>query len=911
MNLSPNSLFHRMKLFLLWLSVALLLPLDLYGRDGDTLTVQTFSFDSISTRRARFQFPDDAKSWAKILMYYTLQCDSATTGDPYPCGEWDVTTHTYVFKHTGRYDSTLHTHPYFKVNGESPRTFAYSDEPRYYYYVGWSDPEGTVQRDADDHYARFDGEDYIEVPPEAVQDLDSAFTISMWVKGDAAKQPQNDNLLEAADRGGRVLNIHLPWGTSEIYFDAGGRLGGNNNRLTKSADKGEYAGRWNHWAFTKDVSSGMQRIFLNGKLWHEAGNMTKPIEAIDRFIIGANSGANGGFYAGSVDDIRIWNVALSEDEIADWRFRRIDESHPNYDNLKVNYTFDSGQGDLIVDSSPNVYHAKSSGQPHVIRYGLMGESDYKPGVDAVIGIDSVIAPKVTVQFFDDVYNPEKLTSAKDFWAAYDYYFDRSGNLLREVAVEEPELLENDEHTYYSKPFEVVERYELGRFITPYGKGLRLGDDGFTWVYDVTDYSILLRGEVELQAANDFELLDLKFVFIEGTPPRELLSIENVWESRSFRYGELADDKELKAKMVRLNPAASTYMVRSRISGHGHYGPRNCCEWDAKEHYLTVNGFRRFNWTVWRDCGMNPVYPQGGTWQFDRAGWCPGTWVDTYDHELIPYVQPGAEVILDYAIEPYDPDNDEAGGSYVVEHQLFSYGEPNFTRDAAIRDIIAPNSRDEHGRMNPVSGSAIIEIENLGSDTLRSLTIRYGLNGNRESKYVWNGSLGFLQSERVVLPKPDWSGMSGESRFTAHISKPNGKKDKNKINNAMSVGVVPPHILPERFIVYLETPGFGRAEENSIVIVDESGTVVVEQSGFEDDSTYQEHITLKSGGYEFRFVDSNEDGMIRHWWLRGSDPERIGRNGLLQIQDMEGNVLMNLGYDFADREVVRLFVGEAR
>jgi len=881
-----------------------------FSKDGDSLIVQTFSFDSISTRRALFKFPDDDRSWSKILMSYTLKCDSVTTGDRFPCGEWDVTTHTFIYKHTGQYDSTSQTQPFFKVNGESPEEFYYSEEPRYCYYSGWIESKGIgrFKKSGIDRYLKFEGHDYLEIPVEAVQDLDSAFTISLWVKGDAAKQPQNDHLLEASDRGGRVLNIHLPWGSGQVYFDAGGRLGGNNNRMTKQANRGDYLGRWNHWAFTKDAKTGEQKIYLNGALWHEAGNMLKTIKAIDRFIIGANSGAKGGFYAGSLDDIQIWNTALPEETINRWRFRDIDKSHPFYKNLKVDYRFNEKQNELIVDSSPNGFDARSIGQPHFLKYGLTGSTDFKPASTTVLQTDSIIAPKVTIEFFEDEDNPTQSTSKKDYWQAYDFYYDLNGNLLKKERIKESKMLENGKHNYYSKPFEIVERFELGRFITPYGKGLKLGKCGFTWIYDVSDYALLLKGEVDLQAANDFELLDLKFIFIEGSPPRDILSVENIWEGRSYKYGALADNKHLKAKLVNLNPDAEGFMVRSRISGHGHFGPRNCCEWDAKEHFLIVNGFSRFSWKVWRDCGMNPVYPQGGTWQFDRAGWCPGTWVDTYDHEITPFVQSKSEVIIDYKVEPYDPETGEADGSFVEEHQLFTYGAPNFKRDAAVKDVIAPNNHCEFRRLNPISGEPIVEIQNLGSNTLESLRIKYGLIGNKESTFKWKGSLGFLESERIMLPKPNWTDMKNGSVFFIQIEKPNGGKDQNKINNRMVTKVRKPVILPEDFVIHLQTPGFDRAMENKYLITDVNKNVIFEKSGFEDDTTYQEQIKLTKGAYEFIFMDENEDGMIRHWWLRGSDPERIGNNGLLQIRNSNGEVIIDLGYDFAEKETVRFFVG---
>ena len=81
------------------------------------------------------------------------------------------------------------------------------------------------------------------------------------------------------------------------------------------------------------------------------------------------------------------------------------------------------------------------------------------------------------------------------------------------------------------PFEVVDRYELYRYITPYGIGLDLDEDGWSWWYDVTDYMHLLRDSVQLEAGNWQELLDLKFHFIEGEPAREVL--RNIWAMKRF------------------------------------------------------------------------------------------------------------------------------------------------------------------------------------------------------------------------------------------------------------------------------------------------------------------------------------------------------------------------------------------
>ena len=889
--------------------VLLQAPQDASADEGDSLVVRTFTFDDIEMRRGVFEFPDDARTWERILMRYTLKCDEATVGDPYPCGEWDVTTHVTAHVHSGVMDSTLQTHPYFVVEGESPPELRYSVKPTFHRFTYWEDPDGPAPGD---HYMRFDGTDCITVPPSAVAGVDSSLTIEFWAKG-AASQPRNDHVVEAGETGGRVINIHLPWGTGTVYWDAGGRLSGANNRLSKEAEPGEYKGRWNHWAFTKNTRSGDMRIYLNGELWHEAGNMKKDILAIDSFIIGANLQKSGGWYEGGLDDFRVWDVALDEEAIRAWRTRIVGPDHAFGEHLLLEYRFDNEDvgGNRIVDSSPHGNHGESFGQPQWVPFGFIGRSDGKPGRRGTLRTDSIPAPRLSVRLFGEETTPETVTQVMDVWPAHDSWFDGDGNWLDDTPVKDAMVLEQYEHSWFGEPFEIVEKFELARFITPYGLRLDLGENGFTWVYDVTDYAPLLRGEVDLQAGNTFELLDLEFVFVEGTPPREVLDIRNLWPLDDYGYRELADDNALKPVNVPLDGNASGFRVRSCISGHGHAGPDNCCEWDAKEHILAVNGRDRFHWTVWRDCGMNPVHPQGGTWQFDRAGWCPGTFVDVYEHELTPWVEAGKDVVLDYGIEPYDPDSGEADGRFVSSHQLFSYGPPSFELDAAVDDIIAPSAHGEHKRLNPVSGEAIVRICNLGAEPLTELAIDYGLEGGRKSSFNWEGELAFLESETVALPAPDWTGMGGGSRFFAEVARPNGGRDEHGSNDRAAVTVAPPRILPPEFLIHIEVPGFGRAADNSYTITDRDGLIVAGRDSFTDEATYRDSVQLEPGAYTFEFLDSEEDGLIRHWWLRGSAPDSIGENGALMILDPEGELLMDLGYDFAEKRTLRFFVGEPR
>jgi hypothetical protein len=875
---------------------------------GDTLVVQTFTFDSIITRRAVFQFPEKGARYEKILMYYTLKCDSLTPHDKYPCGEWDYTTYTRVYHKTGKWDSTKLAQPSFVVDGKSPKQFHYSEKQTYSYYEYWKkDDAGTSINDS---FLDFSGTDYIIVPDDVFSEVEDELTVAFWLNGDVFRQPMASTVFEGLDKDGkRVVNLHVPYDNGVVYWDAGGHGDGLTDNINKAARPADYKGRWTHWAVTRNSKTGMQRIYMNGKLFQEGDQRFRKMDGIVTFRIGSNGMGTGRFYQGSMDDFAIWNKELDSADIEKLTRDAIPSIQAS--SLLLYYPFDATAGQTVEDLSGNGFDGRMFGNPGVVVHGSRPYPDFKPSGGSFLARDSIPNPLLSIVLYSDSLHPSVPTDTMSVWSGYRYIYNARGLKVDSMQVKEAKVLERKTHIYYSDPFEVVEPFEIARFITPYGKRLDLGLNGFTWVYDVTDYEPLLHGEVDLQAANGQELLDLKFIFIEGIPPRDVISVRNIWPEGSYKYKDLADDRVLETVSLPLSEEASTFRVRARISGHGHYGPYNCCEWDPKRHFIAVNGEQRFEWKIWRDCGMNPVHPQGGTWQFDRAGWCPGTWVDTYDFELTPFVAPGGMASIDYAIEPYDPDNGEEGGNYEMAMQLFEYGPPNFVVDAELEDILAPSTRQEYLRMNPVSLNPVIRIRNTGRDTLNSLVIEYGLSQGKISTYTWNGSLGFMQGADVILPKPSWKGLDDGSVFEVELSEPNGMKDEHVENNFLSSKVKAPIILASSFIIHVKTQAFGRAADNACIITNEKDKIIWQREVYEDDSTYHDKVNLKPGAYYFSFTDKNEDGMIRHWWLYWEDPEKVGENGELKILDTEGNLIMDLGYDWAEKRELEFFVGEAQ
>ncbi len=456
--------------------------------------------------------------------------------------------------------------------------------------------------------------------------------------------------------------------------------------------------------------------------------------------------------------------------------------------------------------------------------------------------------------------------------------------------------------------DTVEAFSMGSFVTPYGKRLWLGGEaGWEWTYDITDYAPVLRGEREIIVGNNQELLDLKFIFIKGAPTRNILRVENIYPYGHHKYGDLADDIVLQETKLQLLPEARGYKLKAVVSGHGHAGPRNCCEWDSKTHTFYMNGWELFRWNVWKDCGNNPIYPQGGTWPFDRAGWCPGTKVDEYEYELTPFVKPGDTISIDYEIEPY-LDNGEKEGEFRISHQLFSYGSPNFMNDAEIIDIIVPSSKSAFSRFNPTLSNPKIIIKNTGAYDLKQVEIHYGLKHRRKSVYHWYGHLKFLEEEKVFLPIPNWNGLRRTQTFEVEIKKTNGVKDENPLNNILTSMVPLPEIFPEEFILKIKTNNRDRSRENSFTISGNNGTVFYSGGFFKDSTEYNFPVKLKRGFYEFLFKDNMEDGISVHWWNRNSAPEKIGISGELKFVKRDGEILHKFKPDFGQELKFGFIVG---
>ncbi len=741
-----------------------------------------------------------------------------------------------------------------------------------------------------DQYAQFNGAEFAELPNTALSNISNEITVMFWSFGNVETLPTNTSIIEATDQqNNRQANIHLPWSNGQIYWDCGND-GNGYDRINKQANEQDFKGKWNHWAFTKNAKTGNMSIYLNGSLFHSGTGNNKAID-IDRFVLGASS-QKSNYYYGGINEFSIWDKALDIDVINAYLYKDIDDQHPNYDRLMAYYQANTLENNQLIDHS--IYQEKATVEGALQIKNIKGNELYRnfvqdqqrPKIDFVQGeydltineiivTEAVLKPQHAVRSFS-VEGTDLIEGPSIFvWLAGEELTYDENNVIVDSSSTAPEnTITIDQLSYFRK---FPSKYELLSFVTPYGFTLDLGPEGKTWTFDVTDFLPILKGNrrLSMERGGQFnEEFDIRFLFIEGTPAREVLSIQNIWPFASGGYDAITEERVFEERNVMMHPDGAAYKIRSSITGHGQNG-----EFIPRLHFLNINqGQEEFLWEVWKSCGANPVYPQGGTWIFDRAGWCPGMPSDLYENDITSFVNPGETASINYGVIPTA---DQSATNYLVSNQLVTYGPINFTHDAEITTIIRPSLDVRFTRENPACIDPVIEIKNLGSENLESLVIEYMIKGGIPLTYEWTGSLAFNESTQVTLPTVNlffWQTAPSEI-FEVTLSQPNGQVDLNQTNNKMTSSFKRSDKWPIAEMTFSYKTN-NRASQNRLTVKDQSGSIVFERGNMENNKLYNDDITLKPGCYTMDFEDSGNDGLDFWYWAAvGQD---VG-TGYFQIQ----------------------------
>lgn len=442
-------------------------------------------------------------------------------------------------------------------------------------------------------------------------------------------------------------------------------------------------------------------------------------------------------------------------------------------------------------------------------------------------------------------------------------------------------------------------WEVARFITAYG--LQFTNTwSHTWRWDITDFASLFHDSIEVwyqhtgyEAKNGRGwIIDIDFTMIEGPMPRRIIGVKQTLHG-TVGYG---NDSLFSARIPTdtFKVGGNTHYVRYKIiqTGHGNDGIDGCGEFCAKHRYVILDGKAVDTSLVWRDdCGANAVYPQAGTWIYDRANWCPGADVKEYNYDF--KTEPGATHSLDMEMESY-----QGGGNYYLTLYRIEYDHNQFQHDISIEEILKPSDESQYLRVNPSCGAPEIKIKNTGSEHVKDIWFSYGWKGFEQYRFHWTGDLAPEESELTELPAIQGIAAVG-TPFQVRVVWVNQRKDENESNNIIqSVPQVRVPQMAGKFVIILRTNN--AASETYYTLKKADGTLIFQRGNLPNNTLFKDTMNLPDGCYLLNLMDDgdppaayalNEDGL--GWWANNYDG-----TGLFQLRAASGNVLIkNFPVDF--------------
>ncbi len=754
-------------------------------------------------------------------------------------------------------------------------------------------------------YPLFQGTNYLTVTGYKGISGSNPRTVEAWVK-----TTSNNNEI-------------ISWGLNSNTEKYVVRVNGNGALRTEVA--GGYIigttniadGQWHHVASVLNGNSVNNiTLYVDGVQEVISSSQNISINTANSNDVSIGHGLNNTYFNGNIDNVRVWSAALSASTIAEYKNADIPMSHPNISDLELNLSRDSINANQWEDLSQNNRNAdiqnglwleKSYGEYLHDNFSIQNEKPVlnflKGTYNTTISLDSVYLEvtrspnSVTVYSITDnsgtlVSDVVVVDTIMQLWdtAQGNRYFAEDGTLENSTSINPDGNISISTLNYWRR---TPMAFEIMSFVTPFGIFLNLGPEGQTWTFDVTDFAPLFKGQKRLfmnKGGQWQEDMDIKFLFIVGTPPRKSLDINNLWMSnRSVRYEDLLSQKYFPPRTVTGTTGAESYKLRTTITGHGQEG-----EFIPRNHIIKANNSIVKNWLVNKECGYNPIYPQGGTWIYDRAGWCPGMATDLEETDLTPNFSTGS-AILDYDITTASGDS-----RYIISNQLVSYGANNFSHDAELLDIMHPTKKVEHLRSNPSCNDPVIILRNTGEDTLKTAVIEYGINsGTSKGTYNWSGSLGFLETDTITLPADFfniWSDITRDTNnlFFAEIKQINGGDEYEHNNTAHSYFDIP-RVFPSEFIILIKTNN--APAETTYEVVDKNGVVYFSEHYTSPNSVYRDTISLPQGCYTLQLQDSDDDGI--EWWANndGAGQLRLFRTNGLQLYQIDGDFGGEYSLDF--------------
>jgi hypothetical protein len=144
---------------------------------------------------------------------------------------------------------------------------------------------------------------------------EGSFTLALWARSDggagAWHSPVTSRNDKNPDSQGYLIYDNSPSGVW-TFWSGNGTVDGNWQALDGPAvDLGE----WEHVAIVYDSTAEMKKLYVNGELAVESNDVVAPNDTKPWNIGAGGDIGTAYFFKGDIDDIGLWNIALSQEDI--------------------------------------------------------------------------------------------------------------------------------------------------------------------------------------------------------------------------------------------------------------------------------------------------------------------------------------------------------------------------------------------------------------------------------------------------------------------------------------------------------------------------------------------------------------------------------------------------------------------
>jgi hypothetical protein len=259
--------------------------------------------------------------------------------------------------------------------------------------VTWATPGGIPGRPLLDNALNFTAADHQYIATSAPHDvsIQDDFSVALWIKPTEYAVPDR----QFFGFGGAIA-LYLRNNKPRWYLRMSNGLVLNEELSTPLPE-----GTWSHLAFTFALTAGTDetnsaiKIYINGGLagWH--GTLfPAPVDAISSPVIGKHGAADADYFEGILDDVRLYDTALTASEVSDvynigLYADPLEASNPNpyYNATGVNITTDLSWTPGSSASYSDVYFGTSFADVNDATdpntppgRGRQDASNYDPGV---------------------------------------------------------------------------------------------------------------------------------------------------------------------------------------------------------------------------------------------------------------------------------------------------------------------------------------------------------------------------------------------------------------------------------------------------------------------------------------------------------------------------------------------------